>query len=386
MFADHDHQDSRKSRETHFASPERASQEKLEELTRFAMVNPIIRTVLEAAQGYLMILNRERQVLAANQELLQALRHTDPACIAGLRPGEVLGCIHFSEGPNGCGTSTHCRTCGAVLAILGSQKTDLPAVDECRLSMERDGRLAAVDFRVRATPLRVGGHDLRAVVFLDVSSLKRKEVFERTFFHDFLNDIAGIEVWGEILGRERPEEAAKKILAITHHLKEEILFQKALLQAENGDLPVDLRSSHAREIVDDLRTVFRFHKVLEGRQLLVLPAPEDARLVTDSSLLLRVLINMVKNALEATPPGGAVRVWFEWHGKRPGFVVHNDAVIPLEDRLRIFERSFSTKGMGRGIGTFSMKLFGEGYLRGRVSFTSGEAEGTKFSILLPEGG
>lgn len=370
--------------ETRFAPAGRVAPEKLAELTRLAAENAIVRTVLEAVQGYLMILNRERQVLAANQELLQALGCADLASLAGLRPGEVMGCVHFAEGPAGCGTSEHCRSCGAVLAILSSQETSLPAVEECRMSIERDGRPMAVDFRVRATPLHLGGHELLAFVLQDVSSLKRKEVFERTFLHDFLNDIAGIELWGELLQEVSPESAARKILAISHHLKEEVLFQRALLQAENGELPVHMVPSHAREILDNLQTVFGIHKALEGKHLLVLPASEDAGLRTDTSLLLRILVNMVKNGLEATPQGGVVRVWFEWHGKSPGFVVQNEEVIPPGDRHRIFQRSFSTKGQGRGIGTFSMKLFGEGYLGGRVSFSSDEKRGTRFSIVLPE--
>jgi len=52
--------------------------------------------------------------------------------------------------------------------------------------------------------------------------------------------------------------------------------------------------------------------------------------------------------------------------------------------LRVFQRSFSTKaGQGRGLGTFSMKLFGENYLGGRVSFTSLQEAGTTFSLERP---
>jgi sensor histidine kinase regulating citrate/malate metabolism len=46
----------------------------------------------------------------------------------------------------------------------------------------------------------------------------------------------------------------------------------------------------------------------------------------------------------------------------------------------LFRRSFSTKGRGRGIGTYSMKLLGEKYLKGRVWFTSSPNAGTTFFI------
>jgi sensor histidine kinase regulating citrate/malate metabolism len=51
---------------------------------------------------------------------------------------------------------------------------------------------------------------------------------------------------------------------------------------------------------------------------------------------------------------------------------------------QIFQRSFTTKGeLGRGVGTYSMRLLGGQYLGGHVHFTTSEEEGTEFSIRLP---
>ena len=64
--------------------------------------------------------------------------------------------------------------------------------------------------------------------------------------------------------------------------------------------------------------------------------------------------------------------------------VHNGEVIPPEVQARIFQRSFSTKARhGRGLGTYSMKLFGERHLGGEVSFKSTPQAGTEFAIVLP---
>lgn len=54
-------------------------------------------------------------------------------------------------------------------------------------------------------------------------------------------------------------------------------------------------------------------------------------------------------------------------------------------RLQIFNRSFSTKSTGRGLGTYSMKYLTEKYLRGEMSFTSVEGEGTTFLARYPLG-
>jgi signal transduction histidine kinase len=55
-------------------------------------------------------------------------------------------------------------------------------------------------------------------------------------------------------------------------------------------------------------------------------------------------------------------------------------------QLQIFQRFFSTKGPGRGLGTYSMKLFGERYLKGKVDFSSQAPQGTTFTVTLRKAG
>ncbi len=63
--------------------------------------------------------------------------------------------------------------------------------------------------------------------------------------------------------------------------------------------------------------------------------------------------------------------------------IRNPAVIPDEVKYQIFNRSFSTKGAGRGIGTYSVKLLTEHYLEGEVGFSTEPGSGTAFHVLLP---
>ena len=51
--------------------------------------------------------------------------------------------------------------------------------------------------------------------------------------------------------------------------------------------------------------------------------------------------------------------------------------------MQIFKRSFSTKGKGRGLGTYSVRLLAENYLKGKAGFISNEKEGTIFFVDLP---
>jgi signal transduction histidine kinase len=98
----------------------------------------------------------------------------------------------------------------------------------------------------------------------------------------------------------------------------------------------------------------------------------------------RILLNMALNALEATDPGGTVTAWAEAGEGEVTFCVHNAREIPPAVAQRVFQRSYSTKATrGRGLGTYSMKLFGESFLGGRVRFTTSAEEGTVFRFSLP---
>jgi sensor histidine kinase regulating citrate/malate metabolism len=62
--------------------------------------------------------------------------------------------------------------------------------------------------------------------------------------------------------------------------------------------------------------------------------------------------------------------------------VNNPTFMPRDVQLQVFKRSFSTKGAGRGIGTYSMRLLASRYLGGTVDFTTSEADGTTFRVRL----
>ena len=101
-------------------------------------------------------------------------------------------------------------------------------------------------------------------------------------------------------------------------------------------------------------------------------------------MLLRVLFNMIINALEATAKKGVVKVWLEHEDAFLSFFVWNSQKIPQKITNRIFQRNFSSKEQaGRGIGTYSMKLFGEKILGGKVSFRTSLEQGTVFKFSLP---
>jgi signal transduction histidine kinase len=367
---------------THFAPPDRLPAVELRGVAEEALLSPVTRVVLEAAAGLVMVLDEHRQVLAANDELLQALglRTGDP--LVGLRPGEVLHCVNALAGPGGCGTSAPCRHCGAVLAILGAQTRREVVSHECCLLMARDGQSSAREFRVRATPVRLGGREVVALVLTDVSEARRKEVLDRVFLNDMRHVVGGLLAWGAVLAGRDPSEEARAVVDLSRRLGEEVDHHRLLGQAERGDLVVQRRLTPVATVLSSIQQALADHPAARGRWLAVRSVPESELVDTDPALLRRAIVNLVINALEATPAGGRVDVRYRGEDGRPSFLVHNPGVMRADVAERVFQRSFSTKGAARGVGTWSTKLLVERYLGGVVTFVSMVDEGTVFVVRL----
>jgi sensor histidine kinase regulating citrate/malate metabolism len=114
--------------------------------------------------------------------------------------------------------------------------------------------------------------------------------------------------------------------------------------------------------------------------------PEDIPEIiinTDLILLVRILANMLTNALEATKWGGEVKLWFEQTENTISFCVWNRAGIRRNVARKIFKRNFTTKKeAGRGFGTYSMRIIAERYLKGKVNFATSKSTGTVFRLVL----
>lgn len=127
----------------------------------------------------------------------------------------------------------------------------------------------------------------------------------------------------------------------------------------------------------DFSSVFQTHPAAKDRHLEIITGFSPHQTIkTDRILLMRILLNLLINAFEASAPGDTVRLSQTCTKTDIVFQVHNSGVIPAHLRARIFQRNFSTKAkLGRGLGTWSIKLFAEQYLNGRVWFETSNTGG-----------
>ncbi len=376
--------------ETHFAPARRASRESLEASRRAFLSNEVAVKLLEAISDPAVVLNAERQIVAANARLraLLDLHSLDEAF--GLRLGEALHCLNCPHSEAGCGTGPYCVQCGAVQATLESIEGRSTVSRECRLRSMRGEEEHALDLEVQATFVEVAGADLLVVALRDISAEKRREVLERVFFHDVLNTAVSLNALAQFLSSDQPSDVLdeftcrRDLLQVSEQMLEEIVAQRQLLAAEQGELQPSWSTWSVRPLLESVVARFRPRESGEAPSVVLAEAP-NCLFVTDVVLLRRVLVNLIKNAREAIAPGECVTVRAREDGDEIVFEVHNPGVMSAAVQRQMFQRSFTTKeGPGRGIGTYSIRLFTERHLGGRVSFESREPEGTTFRVRVPK--
>jgi len=369
---------------TLFESHERLSPEAIRQQVDL-FHNSLLQQVLDALPLAVVILNECRQLVYCNMAFRKQSSSTDLDRLLGLRMGEALGCIHKDLEPEGCGATEYCQHCGAANAILQSLRGRASTL-ECRLTRRVADREESLDLQAMFRPLAAGSETLLLGIVIDIGHEKRLQVVERLFFHDIINSIDAMQGLVDFLPAFCTPEAANYIdlLRLTSsRVTEVIQSQKDLLAAEHGALNLSSQVLNAFQFLEQLQKMAAHLTAAVGKQLILAPECANFIINTDATLLKRILDNMLKNAFEASAPGATVTLGARLANEGYEFWVRNPGVMAPEIQLQLFKRSFSTKGDGRGLGTYSMKLLGERYLGGRVGFRSYEAIGTEFFISLP---
>lgn len=368
-----------------FASPTRSTCSEIDQATQAIVRSETFTKILNLYPEIVLILDKNRQAVYCNKELLRALGIESPEKITGKRPGEIFNCVNADREAAGCGTSEFCRECGAVNAILVAQ-TGKTESGECRITIRSASGPVALDLRVWASPVEIEKVPFTFFVIRNIGDEKRRAALEHVFFHDILNDTTILKAYTENVRDgviPADPEAVENIHRFSKRLAEAITNQRDLLLAEEGSYAPHLELITIVPLLEELVELYQKSPQAKGRTIRLETSASAATVRTDTRLLWRILGNAVKNALEASPEQVTVTIGFKASPGETIFSVNGPAVMTEQVQHQVFQRSFSTHGAGRGLGTYSMKLFTEKYLKGRVWFESKEGPGTTFFVALP---
>ncbi len=311
---------------TYFAPAVRATADELAADLNAITSHPILGGLLQSVSGLLAVLNDKRQIISVNTNFLQALGINDINDILALRPGEAVGCIHAYEPPNGCGTTRFCATCGAAIAIVTSLAKNLPVEETCALTVGRGGKPVEMCLSVRAQPVTIDNRRLLLLFLLDITKEHFLQSLERIFFHDVNNILNGIMGYCQLYcqSHDHPPEI-EKVSELANRLCQTVALQRALSSCGESKLTPQWQTIASEQVVSEVMAVFVHHPAAAGKSLVADNRASGQTIGSDITLLLRVLCNMVTNALEASPPqgsgaadgGGDAQGWLEFFGLEP---------------------------------------------------------------------
>jgi len=110
------------------------------------------------------------------------------------------------------------------------------------------------------------------------------------------------------------------------------------------------------------------------------PGPDDTFVIEGEEILFySMLTNLIKNAIEASPPNQTVYVSL-LKNEQNIIRIQNKGVVPEQIRERFFDKYVTaSKRTGTGLGTYSARLITE-TMNGTISMKTGNREGTMVKI------
>ncbi len=204
--------------------------------------------------------------------------------------------------------------------------------------------------------------------------------------HEVRNPLGSIEGAIQILHRPNlPEETRKEFsdLAQTelNRLKAVVTnfleFARPQLPQQRTTQPAAILESVTRLAGETAKMAgVSIHNDLQESVSSVMLDPEQIK---------QVMLNLVINAIQATPPRGSVTLRAKMKGSTLALEVEDDGKgIPQEDLEKIFDPFFTTRAEGTGLG-LSIAHSIVSQHGGTIEVTRNKDKGMTFAILLPVG-
>jgi len=336
-----------------------------------------LETVINSIDDGIVVLDAQRHVIAANDSFLLRAQHSRE---------QVLGCQCRELSPGGC-TVGDCPT----LACLTS------GARQVRICERRTPEGKVVWEEVHASPILDSSGRLQQVVevWRDISERRAAEAhlaeshrlasvgtLASGFSHELNTPLATVLTCVEGILKETDSAWIRESATIA---REQLLRCRGITQhflrmsrgqRSQGEV-VDL-TAVIGAVARLIEPTAREHRVkVEVRELAA-----GMHVRAEEAELQHTLINLLLNAVQASPPGSRVTVEADACEQVRVRVIDNGCGIAPEDQKRIFDPFFSTRQGGTGLGLFLSLNFVRRW-GGELRVISEPGRGSTFEIVLP---
>ncbi len=206
--------------------------------------------------------------------------------------------------------------------------------------------------------------------------------------HEIKNPLTPMKLNIQLLERvvnTNPEKAQKMVERVSKTLIEQIDSLAHIASEFSNFAKMPKANKEKLNINELVSNAYSLFKEEENMQVFLDMTEEECFVFADKTQIMRVLNNLLKNAIQAIPDDqpGIVKVALTCMSNKVLIrVSDNGCGIPKAQEDDIFVPNFTTKSSGTGIGLAMSKTIVE-MAKGRIYFTSEEGKGTDFFVELP---
>jgi signal transduction histidine kinase len=340
-------------------------------------------TVLRSVPHGLLVLDAGDIVLMANQPA---------ASLWGLGVSEMPGLAVSNLSARG---SFRAKEDAWVLADFLSQPQSGEAVEVESVLVDR---MYEVSLSPVTSPTL--GEVGTIVLFRDITQMREIEALRTNLLHMMVHDLrtplSGIYTALKAALEQGQDETSRQLLDLGSRSAEKMMRMVEDMvdigRIEAGEMP--LKQSDDVQLMEAVNIAVDQVKPLaeaKGIQVDISVMPESLGVYADSEKVVRILANLLVNAIKFTPPSGGkvmLRASASGSGQVQVEVEDNGQGIPVADRDRIFDR-FAQAGQrqqwGSGLGLAFCKLAVERH-GGRIWIEGAPVQGSIFVFTLPARG
>ncbi len=219
----------------------------------------------------------------------------------------------------------------------------------------------------------------------DKSGYSEYDAETRCIAHELKNQLSICDLYSEIIRKY----CAKNNITDSTIINAADCITKAVKMGNNSLIALkssqsnNLEPCSVKELTDNVRDLTKVYFECKNIEYIV-ENDTDAAIVADKDKMCAVLINLVKNAVEAfgedVGNGKYIKIVAEKDGDFAKIRVLNNAGI-IEKPELVFEKGFTTKSNGSGLGLYICKKFVEEQL-GQLTLEHTDDEYTEFVISM----
>jgi PAS domain S-box-containing protein len=354
-------------------------QQSLEEKDR---VSNYLNNILESLSGGVLVVDLNGAITFFNQEA-EDITGFEQQKVLGQPYAEIIG-----------------LNAGRELSVLHTLDTGERLSSREKELRQGDGGTIPLGFSTSLVRDEAGTVLGALEVFNDLTDVKRLEAevqrvqtlaalgeMAATVAHEIRNPLGGIAGYAGMLERDLDSDDPNRRLVqkITEGVGRLNRIVVSLLNYTRP-LRLNVHPVNLVELVEETTAFFAIDIERSREDIHIERRFPDGDLICriDPEQLQQVILNLLQNAMQAMPEGGAIEVGLHTEGEL-GVLTISDTGVGMDDEVRekLFTPFFTTKEDGTGLGLVTSKKIIDAH-NGQILVDSEPGRGTQFSISLPQ--